>query len=305
MATTLTEPRRKYDPNLTIRVPATVRDALQAMARERNGTVTDVVLEHVKPFMLFASSEGQEAHARIRLAITESTAVNKGFPKQPEPFAGEWHGLTVHVLGVEWEELFERQVPTSEVHYGHIVRQREGQSRSEAIRLYADVLWKEWASAPEGERSEILAELTDPTKHVFVIAYVSFTKWRSFPGAYEANLHRAWFVEKDLPEEAENAQEASFLVNAARHLSRLWLEVNLEGGAPRPTLVLQGGNNTLPIWNEDALELFYYPQVSRHENVNTWARQLLKIWRNAPGKDAAGIIHNTTLQAEVLTIETA
>lgn len=298
--TTLTEPRRKYDPNLTIRVPPTVRTALQAMAKERKESVTDVVLEHVKPFQLFASQEGQEAYERIRLAITESTAVNKSLPK--ERFAGQWHGLTVNVLGVEWEELFERQVPTSEVHYGHIVRQREGQSRKEAIRTYADTMWKEWATFKDFERPGVLAEITDPTRHVFVIVYVNFPLWRTFPSAYEANLHRAWFVEDTLPQGAETAQEASFLVNAARHLSRAWLDY---GDKPEGKPFFLQGEDVLPVFNEDALRLLHYPQVSNHENVNTWARQLLKLWRSKPGVEPNELIHTTTLRGEVLTIETA
>ena len=101
MTTTATRPssRKKYDPNVTIRMPAPVRDALQALAKERNATVTDVLLDQVKPYALFHSEAGQRAYDRIRLAIAESVTVNKFL--LPHGEFGQWAGLNVQVYGSE------------------------------------------------------------------------------------------------------------------------------------------------------------------------------------------------------------
>lgn len=297
--------QRKYDPTVTIRMPSAVRAALQAMAKHRDTTVTDVVLEQVKEYELFASLRGQEAYERILAAVTESTIIHKGLPpstKSLQPASWEWHGLNVWHWGIEAYQS--GQAPC----FVHTVKQREGQNRNDAIRTYAELVWKEWAlMQSEQEQNDLLEEVCDTNKHLFLIGYVDFTKWKVFPSQYEASLHQDWLVlgksgnpkHVNTVAEPESAQEAAFFTNAAKHLLKLWLGcVENEQGR----VVLQDLGDTLSIYNEDALKLAFYPQVTLEDNIRTWAGQLLKMWKQVGG-DAAELIHNTTLVVDVLTIE--
>jgi hypothetical protein len=286
-------------------MPSAVRSALQALAKQRDTTVTDVVLEQVKQFEQFASLRGQEAYERILAAVTESTVIYKGPPPSTDhiqPTAWEWHGLNVWHWGIEAYQS--GQAPC----FMHTVKHREGQNRSDAVRTYAELVWKEWAlMQSEQEQNDLLEEVGDVSKHLFVIGYVSFGKWKVFPSQYEASLHRDWFVfgKSSNPKhvnsvaEPESAQDAAFFTNAAKHLLKLWQgSVANEQGR----VVLQDLGDTLPIYNEDALKLAFYPQVTLEDNIRTWVGQLLKMWKQVGG-DAAELIHNTTLVVDVLTIE--
>lgn len=317
MTTTATRPssRKKYDPNVTIRMPAPVRDALQALAKERNATVTDVLLDQVKPYALFHSEAGRQAYERIRLAIAESVTVNKSLLPRGE--FGQWAGLNVQVYGAEEaaSKAGADGIPLELVTFGHIVRHREGQSRSEAVRRYADEVWKEWAGVPEDRQALMLEHLCDPARHVFAIGYVSFKDWKSFPSAYEASLHRAWYVEGKgkSPNTSVNTladpvapRESSFLTTAARELARLW-----QGADKQMVRVRLQGDDPLPFQGYDSIRLAYYPHITDEENIDTWARQVLMLWKVQDARlgdrpdtiDATEFLQGKTMMVDVLTIE--
>ena len=300
----------KWDPTVTIRMPSAVRDAIKALAKERNATVTDVLLEQVKPYALFHSEAGQQAYERIRLAIAESVSYTKGLPPGGEQ--AQWAGLNVQAY---YSKAGADGIPLELVTFGHVVRHREGQNRAEAVRCYADEVWKEWAGVPEDRQAQALEALCDPERHVFVVGYVSFKDWKRFPSAYEASLHRAWYVEGqgkrvdnsvNTLADAETTQEALFLASATKCLGALWSERNASTGAVR----LQGAD-PLPIYGVDGFRFAYYPHVTEEGNVDTWARQVLKLWKvqgtrlgeRADAIDATEFLQDKTVTVDVLTIE--
>lgn len=294
-------PTKKYDPTIGVRVPAPVRDALKAMARDRNITVSEVLLDQIKPFELYASPEGQAAYERIRLAIAESTSVHIVVLHPGGGLPGTWEGLPVTWYGDVERPLCYHNVP-----------QYEGESRQDAIRNYTNAIWKEWARYPERAewegyyRDKLLEEVTDADRHLFVMAYVNFKRWHKFPSPYELGLHRAWYVEGRGPSgkypaitaEPKNQDEAGFLGIQSKKLARLWAECEKTGDRVRLT-----GADALPIWNEDGALFKHYPHITDEENIATWARQLLKLWREAGYPEPYLFSEGLTLAVDILRIE--
>lgn len=297
----------KYDPTIAVRVPARVREALKAMARNQGATVTDVVLDQLKPWTLYASDEGQQAYERIRQAVAESTTVHKGIPPgyKIDHEHHTWEGLPITWFG-------ELEDSSSWVFY-HTVRQREGQSRQDAIRTYADAIWKEWvcypgaAEADKGDftREQLLEEVTDPARHYFVIAYVNFSKWLRFPSTYELGLHRSWFVEgrgkgqgTNTVAEVESQQEASFVDIHAKKIAAWWKESTKDGNR-----VQLHNPDPLPVWNYDAMLFKHYPHITDEENISTWTGQLLKLWRSKGHPEPYEFMQSIGLAVDILTID--
>lgn len=284
------KPRKEYDPTITIRVPRAVRLALEAIAKNRGESMTTILLEGVKELQLFASEEGRSTFERLRLAVTESTSIHKSLPLG-EHVAWLWHGLEIRNYG------------TSEQPYlVHLVRQRERVSRAEAIRSYCEELWKEWALlTSEAQRVEFMQEVTDPTKHLFLIAFVDFKKWRSFPSAYEAEFHRSCFVlgQKSPLYNKEAAQavepsgiaEVQFIGSAFKYLLNLWRGNRGEEG---DIVKLQD-----PSDNGEEVTFLYYPHITEQSNVEMWARQLVQIKRQEPYFE----LSEAEIHVEVLTID--
>lgn len=284
------KPRKEYDPTITIRVPRAVRLALEAIAKSRGESMTTILLEGVKELQLFASEEGRSTFERLRLAVTESTSIHKSLPLG-EHVAWLWHGLQTRNYG------------TSEQPYlVHLVRQREHVSRSEAIRSYCEELWKEWALLEtEAERMQFTEEVTDPTKHLFLLAFVDFKKWRSFPSAYEAEFHRTTIVlggksplynkEPALVAEPTGAEEVQFIGTAFKYLLNLWQSNRGEQGE---VVTLQQGSE-----DGEEVTFLYYPHLSEQGNVEMWARQLVRITRQEPHFE----LSQAEVHVQVLTIE--
>lgn len=259
MATLATDKETKrYNPSMTIRIPRPVREALLAKAKSNNETVTDVVLRDLAPFKLYASPEGQEAFERIRQAVAESTSIHKGLPKGDHQ-AWLWHGLDVRNYGTSEQPFLV-----------HTVKQYEGATREQAIRDYTEKVWKEWSLVAEGQRSNVLQEVTDPTKHLFLVGFVNFKTWKKFPSVYEASLHRSFFVENkgegiykstQVLAEPDGTEEVQFYTKAHTALRRVVDNIEAFTGK-REGLVLQ-----------------YYPQVSKEENLEAWAKHALWLYK--------------------------
>jgi hypothetical protein len=253
---------KQYNPNMTIRVPRPVREALLAMAKNNNERLTDLVLRDLQPFALYASKEGQEAFERIRQAIVESSTVHKGLPEGGHE-AWLWHGLDVRNYGTNEEPFLV-----------HTVKHYEGATREDAIRDYTEKVWKEWCLVEEHERTKVLEEVTDPTKHLFLVGFVNFKTWKKFPSVYEASLHRSFFVEgkgrniyksSSVLAEPQGAEELMWLAQAHKYLQEL---------VEREDRTLVGAQSGLPLY--ELLVLPYYEHVSKEENIEAMARQLLK-----------------------------
>ena len=284
------KPRKGYDPTITIRVPRAVRLALEAVAKSRGESMTTILLEGVKELQLFASEEGRSTFEHLRLAVTESTSIHKSLPLG-EHVAWLWHGMALRNYG------------TSEQPYlVHLVRQRESVSRAEAIRSYVEELWKEWALlTTEAERVQFMDEVTDPTKHLFLIAFVDFKKWVTFPSAYEAEFHRSCFVlgnksplynkAQGIVAEPTGAEEVQFMGTAFKYLLNLWQSNRGEEGE---VVKLQGGSE-----HGEGVTFLYYPHLPEQSNVETWARQLVQIKRQEPHFE----LSQAEVHVQVLTIE--
>jgi hypothetical protein len=286
MPVTSAPSRRKYDPNLTIRVPHAVREALQAMARQRDSTITEVVLEQIKQFEQFASDAGQESYRKIHLAIAESVTFHKTLPANGALEA--WRDVAV----LKYED-------GSGTIYGHHVRQCEGKTRQEAVRAYAYVLWKDWAGLPDSMKDAFVDEVTDPSKHVFVVGFIGFKEWKRFPSAYEASLHRVQFVEQRSDDNDLTMTDATFLGNAVRQLDSLWQSYQ---GVKEGRIRLQQDEYDAPGCTS-AHVLAWYPHVTERENIDAWAWQVLKAWHRADCPDAATFLTTTGRAVDVLTIE--
>lgn len=286
-------PSERYNPHLTIRVPKPVRLGLSELAKRTHTTLTGVVLQHLPPFELYATTEGQDALRRFEVAIARSTAIYKAPPRgvleRSSAPTEEFFGLVLRNLGTEEAPM-----------YVHTVKQREGQSREEAVSAYAFELWKEWCLLPAEEREEFVKGL-ESEHHVFVISYVRFRYWNSFRSAYEADLHRrsflhegepttpaelrfsAWLVDyleakwKDVvsqqkPKITEDGVRVMILREGEDALRQARLEHGSAGGSQLITLQEADTEDALPLEHE----LRYYEHVSEHENVLAWARYLLK-----------------------------
>lgn len=284
------KPRKEYDPTITIRVPRAVRLALEAVAKSRGESMTTILLEGVKELQLFASEEGRSTFEHLRLAVTESTSIHKSLPLG-EHKAWFWHGLELRNYGT-----------SGQPYLVHLVRQRERVSRAEAIRSYVEELWKEWALlTTEAERVQFLDEVTDPTKHLFLIAFVDFKKWVKFPSAYEAEFHRSCFVlgnksplynkEDGQAVDPTGAEEVQFMGAAFKYLLNLWQSNRGEEGE---LVKLQDASK-----DGEEVAFLYYPHLSAQSNIETWARQLVQIKRQEPHFD----LSQAEVSVEVLTIE--
>jgi hypothetical protein len=272
-ATNLLERKQsKYDPTITIRVPRAVRLALEAIAKDRQETMTTVLLEGVKELQLFASEEGRSTFERLRLAVTESTSIHKSLPLG-EHVAWFWHGLEIRNYGTSEKPYFV-----------HLVKQREHMTRADAIRAYTEELWKEWALLKnEAERSQFMEEVTDTARHLFLLAFVDFKTWKSFPSSYEAEFHRLCYVmgqNSNLYKapsaivEPVGAEEVQYLGSAFKYLLEIWKGNRAEQGT---TEVLQEGSE-----DGEEVSFTYYPHIPETQNVESWARQLVQIKRQEP-----------------------
>jgi len=144
-------------------------------------------------------------------------------------------------------------------------------SREEAVRNYTEKVWKEWSLAPVQDREAGLAEITDASKHLFLVAYVNFKAWKKFPSTYEASLHRSFFVEgtgkniyksEPILAEPEGTEEVQFYTKA--HTALRKVVDNLEAyTSKREGLILQ-----------------YYTHVSKEENLEAWAKHLMWLYKN-------------------------
>lgn len=276
MATTTKKITTKYDPVVGIRVPEAVRRGLKKLAEAKGDTLTGVILESLRPFELYASEEGQEALRRLEEVVARSTSIHKAPPsyhdaegRKANPPAEEWHGLELLNYGTSAEPL-----------WLHRVRQREGQTREEAVKSYALDLWKEWGFlTTEGEREAFVGDL-ESGSHVFLISYVDFKRWHVFSSSYEARLHRVSYGEGAEP---STPAEVRFYSWCVEWLGSLWEKASSQDPTAE-VVVLQGGQGSegaaFTQW------LTHYPDATEEENLQRWARTLVRAaQRDSSGED--------------------
>jgi hypothetical protein len=279
MSTTTVLHVKKYDPIVTIRMPEGVRSAVKKLARDTGDTVTGVILGHLRPFELYASELGQDVLRRIEETVARSTAIHKGAPayfdaegRPGHPPVEEWHGIELRNYGTSAEPL-----------WYHTVRQREGQTRAEAVKAYALDLWREWSLLDTEETREKFVDSLEE-HHVFVIGYVDFSKWKHFPSTYEAELHR---VRVKFVFEPQSPAEVRLYAWCVEWLTGLWHSAELKdframakaGYRKRATNAREDAEVSEAVLKEPSdtdgfrmrQSLVYYPDCTEEENIQRWA----------------------------------
>jgi hypothetical protein len=291
------------DPSITIRVPPAVLNGLRLWAKTKKTSVSDVVRDKFPGMAWYATELGQTALMILGQLVSLSTTVHKGTsefaPEKGEP--DEWNGLSVTRYGDD-------KTPR----YVHNVRQREGDTRNDAVQRYAGDVWSALALMDSDEqRDDALRELRRDERHVFVIAYVGLRKWRTFPSALELQYYERYFSPRKQGREPINDDERrvyeyyagwfeALLLDVAKpidtttqHPGRwvLWdgpeqRELRGEGDSTAP-LPYTGGlariiaGNALawssPGWvlGDKWFELKWYPDETPDEGVQRWARQMV------------------------------
>jgi len=182
----------KYDPMFGFRLPRAVRAGLDALTEERGVNLSDFVRSKIDVYALYGTERGQDALHALRLSIGVSTTIHKGRNEfQGEHIPDVWNGLDVtkvQPVGYVYTD------GTDPVRYIHYVRQRQGETREDAIQNYAEKLWGTWGLLDDNVKDYELRQLTDDSKHSYLIAYVGMRSWVQFPTVLEYELWRRTYA---------------------------------------------------------------------------------------------------------------
>lgn len=278
---------RKYDesrPRLVIRLDREEKAALDVAARTLNLNISRKVSDFLRPVVLMGTPAGQRAYQIITAAVQASIAWNSrhGF--------GDTQPVRDHD-GYPLRETWRRQdiVVTPRTTKGgqavsyHTVVQREGESRSDAIRRYADVLILAWADTAEDLRDGLLSEIGDEDRHRFIIGYDHFSGWTSFPeGGHEMQLHYEQMQHPHV-QAAQNADETAFIAWARDYLREAWRTAG-KARSGIVTIANPGG------WDHvQGIPQTYHHYACRSDadNIEAWAGMWLRDYR----QDREGLTH--------------
>jgi hypothetical protein len=168
---------RKYDesrPRLVIRLDREEKDALDVAARTLNLNISRKVSDFLRPVVLIGTPAGQRAYQIITAGVQASIAWNSrhahGFgdtepvrDKDGYPARYTWRRSDILVSP--------RTTKDGQTVNYHTVVQREGESRSDAIMRYTELLICAWADTPEDLRDGLLSEIRNEGKHRFVVMF--------------------------------------------------------------------------------------------------------------------------------------
>lgn len=302
MATTV---KKRYDTPVTIRIPEPVRRGVRKLAEDTGETVTGVILGHLRPFELYTTEEGQEALRHFEEVVASSTAIHKAPPtyhdsegKVGHPPVETWHGFELRNYGTTSHPLFL-----------HLVRQREGQTRAEAVKGYALDLWREWSLLETPAERGAFVDSLEGNSHLFVLGYVGFSKWKSFPSTYEASRHRELATQAPEPQSPE---ELRFYAWSVAWLTELWNTATHKNHVWRPgegtELILHEVELQQPAKGASFTEvLSHYEDISQAENIQRWARHLLRKAKESKQEDfetLQNITRSCGYKVRFLTIDT-
>lgn len=295
-------PGEQRDLSITIKVPPAVLNGLRRWAKTNKTSVSGMVRDAFPGMAWYSTEAGQTALVILEQLITLSTTVHKGVaefaPDKGEP--DEWNGLHVTRFGTD-----------QTARYVHFVRQREGETRNDAIQKYAGDVWGVLSlMSSDEQRDDALRELRRDDRHVFVIAYVGLSKWQTFPSPlelqyYERNTPR--LVGRQPSNDAEQRVYDHYagwfealLIDVAKptdtttqHPGR-WLlfdgpqqrelrgdNVRNAGNVNAGLVAIMNGSSvawSAPDWvmgGEFWFELKWYPDETPDEGVQRWARQMV------------------------------
>jgi hypothetical protein len=281
---------KRYDdarPKISVRIAKADKEALDAALQRRGESVSDLLMAYLRPIITEGTPEGQRAHEIISAAVQASIAWNKaqhngGFGDTKAvtgddglPVVQEWHSPEISV----------RPRITkggAQVLY-HMVAQRAGMNRQDAIRRHVSHLMDVWADTPDDQRDEFLREVSNPEQHRFVIAYHGFQHWTAFGAAHEMMFHRATYQTPSVAM-PDNADEWTFMHWATDRLTKLWMRRRRAKGG------------TVTIYEGDpasfGIDFAHYPIHDEVDNIHAWAGVWLRSYREWRSK---GMDHETAM----------
>jgi hypothetical protein len=280
----------KRRAQIAVRIDRDDKEALDTVLRRRGESITELLTAYLRPIITEGSPEGQRAHEIISAAVQASIAWNSrhahGFgdtePVRDQdgyPARDTWRRSDIVVSP--------RTTKGGQTVNYHTVVQREGESRSDAIRRYADLLICAWADTPEDLRDGLLSEIGDEDQHRFIIGYDRFGEWASFPDdGHEMQMHYQRMQEPHVLT-AQDADEAAFITWARDYLRSAWRTAG------------KARNGTLTIANPGGWEdVQGIPQTYRHyahrsdaDNIESWAG----LWLTQYRRDRAGLTHEQAI----------
>lgn len=267
-----------HSPMLGVRVPRAVSEGIRRQAKTNKMSITDVVLNDLKPYDVYTSPEGQDALERINKVLEQGTAVIHTRPT----------GVQQHEDDSWWENLqLHKYIDGETITWEHRIVQKEGDTRGQALSQYADTLWGEWYAKKDGlQREALLVDLETNGRHVFRVGYPNFQKWRIFPDFYELDLHWKWYVLGDRAERGINYMEAlptnpeeqRFYDWTAKYLTEVLSQYTKSYQSDKRFVVSTPPNSQDGGWS---YVLGYYANHTASENMTHWAGFFLTQFRQA------------------------
>lgn len=261
-----------HSPLLGIRVPRAVSDGIRRVAKSSGLSITEVVLNDLKPYDTYGSADGQAARQRIMTVLSDGTSTVQSTPS----------GVLSHEDDSWWYDIqLHRYVDGDTSTWEHRIVQTEKTTREQALIEYGDTLWGQWYALSAPEREMLLTDLETTGRHVFRMGYARFSQWLSFPDEYELDLHWRMFATGEVGGRTNftkltpsTEDEFTFCSWASLHLSNILNEYRLRGG--------QAGGYVYSPQHPDgwAYRIKYYSNRSDAENVSYWVGLWLNEYRN-------------------------
>ncbi len=284
-------------PKISIRISRSDKQNLDAALQMRGESISDLIMAYLRPIITEGTPDGQRAHEIISTAIQASIAWNKaqangGFgdttpimDEQGEPKLEEWHSPEIMVVPCITK--------SGERVLYHMITQRAGMSRQDAIRKHVGTMLDAWADLPESERDAFLREIGNPEQHRFVIAYSGFQHWTRFAEAHDMLFHQARHQTPNV-QHAANMNEQLFMQWANKYLMEgltKQLRSRGKGAKGLDSVVLYEGQR-----DDESRTLFsqsfsHYEIHSDAQNVESWAG----LWLNEYRMLREGLEHETTI----------
>lgn len=270
----------KYDPMFGFRLPRAVRAGLDVLTQERGVNLSDFVRSKIDVYALYSTERGQDALHALRLAIGVSTTIHKGRKEfQGEHIPDDWNGLDVtkvQPVGYVYTD------GTDPIRYIHYVRQCQGETREDAIQNYAEKLWGTWALLDDKVKDYELRQLTDDSKHSYLIAYVGMRTWVQFPTVLEYELWRRTYAPETVraepipePQNADERAVYDWVVEMAEKADlTAFKSVKKRAGTAGYVL-----HDPTPDGMRSSYALYLYPDESTSTAVRRWARELTQDYR--------------------------
>lgn len=280
---------------VTVRMDRAEKEMLDAALRNRGESFSDLVMAYLRPIITEGTPEGQRAHQIISAAVQASIAWNKantngGFG-DTEPIRNDHGEPTVE----EWRSpdiiVRPRMTKGGDRVLYHVVTQRAGMTRYDAIRKYVATLMDVWADIPEHAedgRESFLRELADPDRHRFIIAYANFQHWTQFDAAHEMQLHRG-VHQMPYVAQAANDDESAFVQWATAQLMTAWTG---RRRTKSQTITIREGHQDGDSTMITGQDFRHYPTHTDIENIDAWAGVWLNHYRQLR---RGGIAHDTVM----------